>query len=78
VLGPDGLPRFEEQAPLGLRPHRKAALARLLRKTEAGILFNEHITQERCRFRAGLAAWRRRHGAQPGLAVERERTEKGG
>jgi len=37
--------------------NRKAALARLLRHTEAGILFNEHITEVACRLsrtRAGL------------------------
>jgi len=36
---------------------RKAALARLLRHTEAGILFNEHITEDgpsSSRTRAGL------------------------
>src|SRR5215470_14153244 len=40
VLGPDGLSRFEE-----LR-RRKAALALLLRDTEAGILLNEHVTED--------------------------------
>jgi hypothetical protein len=40
---------------------RKAALARLLRATEAGILFNEHIAEDGAVVRACLPAWRRRH-----------------
>jgi hypothetical protein len=57
VLGPDGLSRFEELSgreaaddgeDMRDRPFldRKAALARLLRDTEAGILFNEHIAED--------------------------------
>jgi bifunctional non-homologous end joining protein LigD len=69
VLGPDGLPRFEELRrreaartailyafdlvehdgeDLRDRPFldRKAALARLLRDTEAGILLSEHIVED--------------------------------
>jgi bifunctional non-homologous end joining protein LigD len=46
---------------------RKAALARLLRNTEAGILFNEHIAQDGpCRLRARLPAWRRGHRVEEG------------
>jgi bifunctional non-homologous end joining protein LigD len=37
---------------------RKGALARLLRNIEAGILFNEHISEDG---RTRLPAWRRRH-----------------
>lgn len=37
---------------------RKAALARLLRDTDAGILFNEHIADDGPTLRARLSAWR--------------------
>jgi hypothetical protein len=46
---------------------RKAALARLLRATEAGILFNEHIAEDGpCRLCARLQAWRRGHRVEEG------------
>jgi hypothetical protein len=46
---------------------RKAALARLLRNADAGILFNEHIAEDGpVVFAHGLPAWRRGHRVKEG------------
>jgi hypothetical protein len=56
---------------------RKATLARLLRNTEAGVLFNEHIAEDGPCRPAGLvprALCRRRSMAQPRLVKVRNPT----
>jgi bifunctional non-homologous end joining protein LigD len=83
VLGPDGLSRFvklsRREAARDLIEHdgedlrnlpfldRKSALAWLLRETEAGILLNEHIADDRATvFAHCVPAWRRGHRFEEG------------